>query len=179
MPISLGKRKRVTATTSTNSKPSKISKPTPIIPESQSEEGEEEEEDSSPSDEEASEAEDDDIETETLDPQEIFRRHFEAQFKPLPSSTTKKSKPNQVIAEVENGEDDDWEGLSANSGEDDDDDEKEEDNGVQIVEHGKTVDSKIAGMTKGELRAFMVCIYFLYISPPFSPRPLITTIQKR
>lgn len=177
MPISLGKRKRVTATTSTNSKPSKISKPTPIIPESQSEEGEEEE-DSSPSDEEASEAEDDDIETETLDPQEIFRRHFEAQFKPLPSSTTKKSKPNQVIAEVENGEDDDWEGLSANSGEDDDE-EEEEDNGVQIVEHGKTVDSKIAGMTKGELRAFMVCIYFLYISPPFSPRPLITTIQKR
>ncbi|KAF5873770.1 uncharacterized protein Bfra_005235 [Botrytis fragariae] len=146
MPASLGKRKRSSATNPTSSKLSKVPKTTPIIPEPVSEpQSEEEASDSSPEDDE-DEVEDD---TEILDPQEIFRRHFEAQFKPLPP-TTKKPKINPIIENPEN-EDEDWDGLSDNSAEDD----EQEENGVQVVEHVKKIDSRIAGMSKGELRAFM------------------------
>ncbi|EDN97605.1 hypothetical protein SS1G_12458 [Sclerotinia sclerotiorum 1980 UF-70] len=145
MPASLGKRKRTSATTLISSKLLKVSKTTPIIPEPIPEPlSEEEASDSSPDDD------DDEDDTEPLEPQEIFRRHFEAQFKPL-SPTIQKSKASKTIDDAENEEVDDWEGLSGNSSEDD----EEEENGVQIVEHVKKVDSRIAGMSKAELRAFM------------------------
>ncbi|TGO59853.1 hypothetical protein BOTNAR_0155g00250 [Botryotinia narcissicola] len=141
MPASLGKRKRSSATNPTSSELSKVPKTTPIIPEPVSES----QSDSSSE----SDAEEEEDNTEVLDPQEIFRRHFEAQFKPLPP-TTKKPKFNPIIENPDN-EDEDWDGLSDNSGEDD----EQVENGVQVVEHVKKIDSRIAGMSKGELRAFM------------------------
>lgn len=158
MPASLGKRKRTSATNSTSSKLSKVPKTTPIIPELVSEpQSEEEASDSSPEDDEDEEEDD----TEVLDPQEIFRRHFEAQFKPLPP-TTKKPKINPIVEDPED-EDEDWDGLSDNSAEDD----EQEENGVQVVEHVKKIDSRIAGMSKGELRAFMVCTFIIFSVPSF------------
>ncbi|ATZ54467.1 Bcfaf1 [Botrytis cinerea B05.10] len=146
MPASLGKRKRTSATNSTSSKLSKVPKTTPIIPELVSEpQSEEEASDSSPEEDEDEEEDD----TEVLDPQEIFRRHFEAQFKPLPP-TTKKPKINPIVEDRED-EEEGWDGLSDNSAEDD----EQEENGVQVVEHVEKIDSRIAGMSKGELRAFM------------------------
>ncbi|RAL60066.1 hypothetical protein DID88_000692 [Monilinia fructigena] len=145
MPATLGKRKRISATTTSSSKLLRVSKTTPTIPEPGSES---KSSDSSSDDEDDGEEEEDD--TEPLDPQEIFRRHFEAQFKPLPP-TSKTSKASEIIEDPKNEEDDDWDGLSDNSAED----EVEEQNGVQVVEHVKKVDSRIAGMTKAELRAFM------------------------
>ncbi|ESZ95941.1 hypothetical protein SBOR_3633 [Sclerotinia borealis F-4128] len=148
MPAALGKRKRTSATTSTSSKLLRVSKITPAIPKPVSEEAS----DNSPEDEEEDEEEEEDN-TEALDPQEIFRRHFEAQFKPLPVSI-QKSKPKPQIVEEENEDDEDWDGLSENYARDGDEGEEEE-NGVQVVEHLKKFDSRIAEMSKGELRAFM------------------------
>ncbi|KAK6605725.1 hypothetical protein H4I95_05531 [Botrytis cinerea] len=129
MPASLGKRKRTSATNSTSSKLSKVPKTTPIIPELVSEpQSEEEASDSSPEDDEDEEEDD----TEVLDPKKysvVISKHIED--------------PED--------EDEDWDGLSDNSAEDD----EQEENGVQVVEHVKKIDSRIAGMSKGELRAFM------------------------
>ncbi|KAA8568315.1 hypothetical protein EYC84_007351 [Monilinia fructicola] len=147
MPETLGKRKRSSATTTSSSKLLRVSKTTPTIPEPVSEP---QSSDISSNDEDGEEEGEDEDDAEPLDPQEIFRRHFEAQFKPLPP-TSKKSKASEIIEDPENEEDDDWDGLSDNSAED----EVEEQNGVQVVEHVKKVDSRIAGMTKAELRAFM------------------------
>lgn len=163
MPASLGKRKRTSATTLISSKLLKVSKTTPIIPEPIPEPlSEEEASDSSPDDD------DDEDDTEPLEPQEIFRRHFEAQFKPL-SPTIQKSKASKTIDDAENEEVDDWEGLSGNSSEDD----EEEENGVQIVEHVKKVDSRIAGMSKAELRAFMSSKI-----PKSLPTPSLSKLQE-
>lgn len=151
MPASLGKRKRIFTTIPASSKLLKVSKSALVIPEPVPGPRSS---DSSSSDLENSGdggEDEDDNDSEPLDPQEIFRRHFEAQFKPLPPA-----KKLKTTEETENKEDDDWEGLSDNSAEEDDEeDDEEEDNGVQVVEHTKKVDSRIAGMSKGELRAFM------------------------
>ncbi|KAF8852489.1 hypothetical protein BDZ45DRAFT_545079, partial [Acephala macrosclerotiorum] len=77
-----------------------------------------------------------------LDAQEIFRRHFEAQFKPIPII----HKPAKVVEEAPGDdpeEDSDWDGIS----------EGEED-GVQVVEH-TDAQPRIAAMSKEELKAFM------------------------
>jgi hypothetical protein len=51
-----------------------------------------------------------------VDAQEIFRRHFESQFKPLPE-VKKKKKEVVVVEEEEEEEDgDDWDGLSEEEG---------------------------------------------------------------
>lgn len=78
------------------------------------------------------------------DAQAIFRRHFEAQFKPLPAP----KKIVKIVEEVEDESDDrsSWDGIS----------EVEED-AVQVVEH-TDVHAKIALMSKEELKAFMVCL---------------------
>lgn len=78
-----------------------------------------------------------------LDAQEIFRRHFEARFKPLP--TVQKSV--QVAGETpdsDSEEDSEWSGIS-----------DEEDTAVQVVEH-VNVQSQIATMSKEEIKEFMV-----------------------
>ena len=99
-----------------------------------------------------------------LDPAEIFRRHFEAKFKPLPE--VKKKKKVVTVEEEEDDEDDDdeWGGLSGDEEDDDDeDDEDDEDeegsNGAQkrkidVVEHSSNVSAP--KMSKAELKAFMV-----------------------
>ena len=66
-------------------------------------------------------------EGEEIDAQEIFRRHFEAQFKPLPE-VKKTAKPAQSVAELEDLSEDkdededkdevgsDWDGISGEEG---------------------------------------------------------------
>jgi hypothetical protein len=81
------------------------------------------------------------------DAQEIFRRHFEAQFKPLPEI----KKPVSVVEETEEqkvDEESDWNGIS-----DDEDD-------VQVVEH-TDAHARMAAMSKEQLKAFMVSLFLL------------------
>lgn len=78
-----------------------------------------------------------------LDAQQIFRRHFEAQFKPLPV-IHKSAKVEEEAPKDDPEEESDWNGIS----------ESEED-GVQVVEH-TDAQSRIAAMSKEELKAFMV-----------------------
>ncbi len=82
------------------------------------------------------------MEEDELDAQEIFRRHFEAQFKPLPIA--KKAEPVQEMMEEGSDDDSDWNGIS-----------DAEENGVQVVEH-TDAQSRMAAMSKEELRSFMV-----------------------
>lgn len=82
------------------------------------------------------------IEQDQLDAQEIFRRHFEAQFKPLPIAN--KAEPVQEMIEEESDEDSDWDGISDG-----------EENRVQVVEH-TDAQTRMAAMSKEELKSFMV-----------------------
>lgn len=84
-----------------------------------------------------------DSEASELDAHEIFRRHFEAQFKPLPVAK-KPVKPVEEELEDESEEGSDWGGISDGEG-----------NGVQVVEH-TDAQSRMAAMSKEELKAFMV-----------------------
>lgn len=75
--------------------------------------------------------------------QEIFRRHFEAKFKPLPQV----EKPTKVVEEeLEDTaeEDSEWGGIS----------DTEEDD-VQVVDHTDRL-SRMATMSKMELKSYMV-----------------------
>ncbi len=89
------------------------------------------------------EAEETRLETPELDAQEIFRRHFESQFKPLPPA---KKKPRVVeeVLEDKSEEESDWDGISEG-----------EEEGVQVIEHTDS-QTRMAAMSKEELRAFMV-----------------------
>jgi hypothetical protein len=78
-----------------------------------------------------------------LDAQEIFRRHFETQFKPLPVAQ-RPVKPVEEELEDEPQEDSDWDGIS-----------DDEDNTIQVVEH-TDAQSRMAAMSKEELKSFMV-----------------------
>jgi hypothetical protein len=152
----LGKRKRASA--AIPSKPSKVlknkeikaSKPKPISQPEVAHELEEEDEDQ---DEATSESEGGSDEGQALDPQEIFRRHFEAQFKPLPVAQKPIQANSDLESEDEGEDEEDWDGLSENSA--GDEDNEGQSNGVQVVEH-VNIDSRTAGMSKAELRAFMV-----------------------
>lgn len=100
--------------------------------------------------------------SEALDAQEIFRRHFEAQFAPLPVAP-KKVKIVQAEAEDEESEEDsDWDGIS-----------EEEDDGVQVVEH-TDAQSRMAAMSKEELKSFMVMLHSV-----FTPSLLLTDCRAR
>ncbi|KAF5024003.1 hypothetical protein F66182_3949 [Fusarium sp. NRRL 66182] len=97
----------------------------------------------------------------------IFRRHFEAQFAPLPEAqdSSKKSKRkedsdskeseddneehNDGEGEYDEDEGDEWAGLS-----DDDTNEKEEISTIEVVDHSSK-SSKPSTMSKRELKAFM------------------------
>lgn len=100
-------------------------------------------------------------EEEELDAAEIFRRHFEARFKPLPDVKEKKGgKKGTVVAEDDEDEDEEWGGLSEEGSEDDDEEEdSDDDDGVKrrkidVVEHTSAVSAP--KMSKAELKAFMV-----------------------
>ncbi|KFY09032.1 hypothetical protein V492_05674, partial [Pseudogymnoascus sp. VKM F-4246] len=111
---------------------------------------------SSDEDEDEEDAEDGE---EELDAAEIFRRHFEAKFKPLPD--VKEKKKNRVVEEEEDDEDEEdeeWGGLSGESEDDDEEEESDEDDGVKrrkidVVEH--TSAASAPKMSKAELKAFM------------------------
>jgi hypothetical protein len=78
-----------------------------------------------------------------LDAQEIFRRHFEAQFKPLPV-TQPPTKPTDEELEAESETSSNWDGIS-----------DDEENAVQVVEH-TDAQSRTAAMSKEQLKSFMV-----------------------
>lgn len=78
------------------------------------------------------------------DAQAIFRRHFEAQFKPLPE-LKRVAKIVEEEPEDDSEEDSEWDGIS------------DEDGGsVQVVEHSDA-QTRMAAMSKEQLKAFMVC----------------------
>ncbi|TAQ83568.1 hypothetical protein B7494_g8107 [Chlorociboria aeruginascens] len=72
--------------------------------------------------------------------QEIFRRHFEAQFKPLPAV---QRSVKTVEVEEDFGDESDWDGISDT-----------QENAVQVVEH-TDASTRMAAMSKEELKAFM------------------------
>ncbi|KIL84409.1 hypothetical protein FAVG1_12429 [Fusarium avenaceum] len=98
----------------------------------------------------------------------IFRRHFEAQFAPLPdaeesNSNSKKTKQQRDAdddesddsdrnnnVDEEDEDDEEWDGLSG-----DDSSEEEEVTVVEVVDHSSKQPSNIATMSKRELKAFM------------------------
>lgn len=89
-------------------------------------------------------------ESEAIDAQEIFRRHFQSQFEALPE-VAKKPKIALPAPEIEPEEDDevsDFEGLS----------DTDED-GIQVVEHTDS-QTRMVAMTKEELKRFMVIVLF-------------------
>ncbi|KAL7935973.1 hypothetical protein V8C35DRAFT_296510 [Trichoderma chlorosporum] len=110
----------------------------------------------------------------TEDAQEIFRRHFEAQFLPLPEAK-RKAKEAQDEDESEDDSDgsgsegDEWDGVSneddddeedESEGDEDDDDEEEEDDeddtpAIEVVDHSVSQAPKTNTMSKRELKAFM------------------------
>lgn len=81
-----------------------------------------------------------------LDAQEIFRRHFEAQFEALPEIPETVHADDGVSDESEEEDkgNEEWEGIS-----------EDEDNGIVIVQH-TSAGSGSAGMSREELKAFMV-----------------------
>ena len=109
-------------------------------------------------DEDGEDAEDSE---EELDAAEIFRRHFEARFKPLPDVEEKKGRKKGAVVEEEDDEDEDeeWGGLSGESEDDDEEEDSDGDDGmkrrkVDVVEH--TSAASAPKMSKAELKAFMV-----------------------
>ena len=78
-----------------------------------------------------------------LDAQEIFRRHFEAQFKPLPP-VERKVKVAEEKLEKNSEEGSEWDGISDG-----------EQAAVQVVEH-TDAQSRVATMSKDELKSYMV-----------------------
>ncbi|RGP68240.1 swr1-complex 5 [Fusarium longipes] len=103
----------------------------------------------------------------------IFRRHFEAQFAPLPDakepkSSTKKTKrgedsDGEEDIEVDNndsndgddnGNEDEWGGLSGE--ESSDEEEEEQPPAIEVVDHSGKQPTMAATMSKRELKAFMV-----------------------
>ncbi|KAL6823946.1 hypothetical protein V8C40DRAFT_246904 [Trichoderma camerunense] len=111
----------------------------------------------------------------TEDAQEIFRRHFEAQFLPLPEAKRKA----KAVEEEDGSEDDsdsgseggEWDGLSnedddeydddVEDDDDDDDDDEEEDEDeddtpvIEVVDHSVSQAPTTSTMSKRELKAFM------------------------
>ncbi|KAL6791894.1 hypothetical protein J3E68DRAFT_409620 [Trichoderma sp. SZMC 28012] len=108
----------------------------------------------------------------TEDAQEIFRRHFEAQFLPLPEAKRKA----KAMEEEDGSEDDsdsgseggEWDGLSnedddddedEDGSEDDEDEDEEEDEDdtpvIEVVDHSASQAPTTSTMSKRELKAFM------------------------
>jgi hypothetical protein len=99
-------------------------------------------------DTEANRQDEEDLESFERNAHEIFRRHFEAQFKPLPQiEQPVKGLEQQVEGESE--DDSEWDGIS-----------DREQTSVQVVEH-TSKESQIATMSKVELKSYMVKLYAL------------------
>ncbi|KAL7960832.1 hypothetical protein V8C34DRAFT_275853 [Trichoderma compactum] len=108
----------------------------------------------------------------TEDAQEIFRRHFEAQFLPLPEAKRKAKAVEEEDGSEDGSEDDgdgsgseggEWDGLSNEEDddevEDDEDEEEDEDEDdtpvIQVVDHSVSQAPATSTMSKRELKAFM------------------------
>ncbi|KAL7927940.1 hypothetical protein ACQKWADRAFT_278293 [Trichoderma austrokoningii] len=103
------------------------------------------------------------------DAQEIFRRHFEAQFLPLEEQEKRKAQRVRRNEDEEDdeddsdgSEDDEWDGVSGDEGSDEDEDDEEEEEEeeddapiVEVVDHSTPQTSKASTMSKRELKAFM------------------------
>lgn len=90
----------------------------------------------------------DPTESSDLDAQEIFRRHFEAKFKPLPT-VKKVAKVVEEAPESDSEDESEWDGISEEEGE-----------SVEVIEH-TDAQVRMAAMSKQQLKAFMVYIVFL------------------
>jgi hypothetical protein len=82
--------------------------------------------------------------------QDIFRRAFEAKFKPLVVEEEEAVFKDDEDLAMEADSDNDWDGLSA-----DDEEDEERPNQVQVVEHGTIAETE--ALTRAEMKAFMVC----------------------
>lgn len=108
-----------------------------------------------------------------LTAEEIFRRHFEAQFAPLDDedeaarAQREQDDDDAVDSDLngdEEGTDEDsdsdedaWGGFDEDDEDEDDEEEEEEDEPVvQVIDHSKPQVPKEPKMSKKELRAFMV-----------------------
>ncbi|GAM86884.1 hypothetical protein ANO11243_049050 [Dothideomycetidae sp. 11243] len=75
----------------------------------------------------------------------IFRRAFEAKFKPLPEQKPKQAE-DTALGNASDEEDSAWSGISS----------KDETGGVvEVIEHDFTQDTKTESLSKSEMRAFM------------------------
>ena len=83
------------------------------------------------------------------DLQDVFKRHFEAQFQPLPNQASLViSKP--TIALAQDTDSSDWDGLSS-------DDETE---GIEVVEYTAPTNVEKVDVPKEELKGFMVSSHY-------------------
>ncbi|KAK1586048.1 uncharacterized protein LY79DRAFT_689051 [Colletotrichum navitas] len=135
-------------------------------------------------DEDDDEEEEEEVDESLLSAQEIFRRHFEAQFKPIEEPKRKKARAagargedgDEAASSDEEGEDifedegadgqegegEEWSGLSGededNNGSDEEEDYEddiEENPVIEVVDHTKSKPQPVASMSKRELKAFM------------------------
>ena len=92
-----------------------------------------------------------DVKSDTEDLQDIFRRAFEAKFKPLdvPVTVAADAEEEEISEPEDLSDESDWSGLS--DGEDN----------VQIVEHTTTSRRPEESLSKQELKAFMVRMLLL------------------
>ena len=105
-----------------------------------------------------------DSETLELNAQEVFRRHFEAQFKPLPQV----QRPTKVLEEQAIGESEDdseWDGISDG-----------EQTAVQVVEHTDR-QFRIATMSKVEVKSYMVILINFPNLTMLTQKPELETTQ--
>lgn len=81
------------------------------------------------------------------DLQEVFRRHFEAQFQPLPDQQPLVPSTPTISAELDpEANNSDWDGLSTD----------EEEAHIEVVEHITLSKAERAELSKEELKSFMV-----------------------
>lgn len=78
------------------------------------------------------------------DLQAIFRRHFEARFKPLADLAKPKEKPVDLVAEESTEEESEWDGIS-----------EDEEAPVEVIEHSTSTDAASL-LDKQAQKAFMV-----------------------
>ena len=88
------------------------------------------------------------------DVQALFRRAFEAKFKPLDIEPVQK-KVKEVESEEEEEEEEEWSGIDS----EDDEEEEEENNRIEVFDYTTDSQKQSAGekeVSKAEMRAFMV-----------------------
>lgn len=84
-------------------------------------------------------------EAEERDVQDVFRRHFEAKFKPLVRVEAPMTQEETVDVAGEEDEEDEWEGF-----------ESEDEAPITVVEHNGALEGMASRLEKRELKAFMV-----------------------